>query len=487
MERDKRVRIDSMALQSRLHEAERRTASSRNKIETSSDTRAPMSPVISGRISSEKIPSAQGSPYLVPKKSMGDMMFDLDDEYGQKLRTTSLDESAWQRASSFARSSEMEDQESPAAPSLPREEPWLRNNGRAIPSTSSAQISTPLIGSPSPASYTNQPQSRSKDIVAEASHVQEERPWRAPDINLSKLAMKDIMAQAAANRQSNISAALLDQATNVESGKVIAGTKLSQRERKKQLQQQQQSVAPQSPVLPPTHPISPVEKASPWRTASAGAKISLKDVLQDKRDKSPSPALTKARISPGSSMTLRQTIPGNVPSKSAKPELSQQRSISIPAISKPISPSSPKMPNRPSPQTRQSQPSPSNTIRSVRYTSPAVEPSLQLSMADILSQQQTEKDIIKEAAAKRSLQEIQEEQAFQEWWDQEEAATRARLLEEEAAAKSPSGSGGRGGRSSRSGKGKDRGGSRGRGRGGRRGGGEGARKVSGGEGANAGT
>jgi rhamnose utilization protein RhaD (predicted bifunctional aldolase and dehydrogenase) len=38
-------------------------------------------------------------------------------------------------------------------------------------------------------------------------------------------------------------------------------------------------------------------------------------------------------------------------------------------------------------------------------------------MADIIGQQRREAEVIKEAVAKRSLQEIQEEQAFQEWWD----------------------------------------------------------------------
>ena len=40
-------------------------------------------------------------------------------------------------------------------------------------------------------------------------------------------------------------------------------------------------------------------------------------------------------------------------------------------------------------------------------------------MTEILSVQQAEKDYVKDAAAKRSLQEIQQEQEFQEWWDQE--------------------------------------------------------------------
>lgn len=51
------------------------------------------------------------------------------------------------------------------------------------------------------------------------------------------------------------------------------------------------------------------------------------------------------------------------------------------------------------------------------------------SMADILAQQQYEKVVIKETAAARSLQEIQQEQEFQAWWDSETK----RLQEEEAA------------------------------------------------------
>ena len=72
-------------------------------------------------------------------------------------------------------------------------------------------------------------------------------------------------------------------------------------------------------------------------------------------------------------------------------------------------------------------------------------------MTEILSQQQTEKDVMKEATAKRSLQEIQQEQEFQEWWDQESA----RAIAEEAARNNPSSSG--------RGKGRQRGGVRGRG------------------------
>ena len=97
------------------------------------------------------------------------------------------------------------------------------------------------------------------------------------------------------------------------------------------------------------------------------------------------------------------------------------------------------------------------TPRSVRHIplpqhSPT-SPSQHLSMMEILSLQEAEKTSIRDAAAKRSLQEIQQEQEFQQWWDQESR----RVIEEEAqtkrlldrAAKSAArgrGSKGRGGR-----------------------------------------
>jgi inhibitor of Bruton tyrosine kinase len=44
-------------------------------------------------------------------------------------------------------------------------------------------------------------------------------------------------------------------------------------------------------------------------------------------------------------------------------------------------------------------------------------------MADIIGQQKREQEIVREAVAKRSLQEIQQEQAFEAWWDQETRRT----------------------------------------------------------------
>lgn len=57
------------------------------------------------------------------------------------------------------------------------------------------------------------------------------------------------------------------------------------------------------------------------------------------------------------------------------------------------------------------------------------EASLNLSLSDIISQQQTEQDIIQGKVLKRSLEEIQQEQEFQAWWDAE--CERVQLEQEE--------------------------------------------------------
>jgi len=80
------------------------------------------------------------------------------------------------------------------------------------------------------------------------------------------------------------------------------------------------------------------------------------------------------------------------------------------------------------------------------------------SMADILAQQSAEKTNIKEAAAKRSLQEIQEEQEFLTWWAKESQAVKEeeeralRAVEKASKRGGKGGSRGRGGGPSRGGK-----------------------------------
>lgn len=281
--------------------------------------------------------------------------------------------------------------------------------------------------------------------------------WASSELGSSKLTMKEIMAQASSSsRTSSISSGLALKARDNQTTSNSSAVRLSQRERKRQQQQAQlkQGDEPLPYEKMETLPERP-KVTSPWQVAGQGNRLSLRDVLSNEQNKSPelTPHKSSRQVS-APSLTLRQTVPGKVPAP--------QRSVSGgPQQQHPAPPtrsvSTPGAANRLSGSPLLGSTNPSLNIRSVRHAPPPEEPSLQLSMADILAQQQTEKEVIKEAVAKRSLQEIQEEQAFQEWWDQESR----KVQEEEEAAKGrtvgPKG-GTRGGRGrSRSSRGRGRG------------------------------
>ncbi|KAK6599025.1 BTB/POZ domain-containing protein [Botrytis cinerea] len=272
------------------------------------------------------------------------------------------------------------------------------------------------------------------------------KTWSSPNLSL-KLDMKEIMAQASTSRTSNLSLSLSAQKAKDEEATAKSATpRLSQKERK--------------------------EKASsPWQVAGVGSRTNLKDILDKENKSSPVALAPFSTISPAIS-------PVNTPSTTrrvASPDTrfaGQKRNDSA-SITKAQKPSP-----GPSKQTIPSSRSTPLVPHSKSYKAPTskAEPSLQLSMADIIGMQQREQEVIKEAVAKRSLQEIQEEQQFQEWWDQESK----RAMEEEAQRMKVSSNGaGRGGAKSSGGRGKS--GTRGRGGRGRGGGGGGETvKVGGG-------
>ncbi|KAI4270142.1 MAG: hypothetical protein LQ337_006863, partial [Flavoplaca oasis] len=262
-----------------------------------------------------------------------------------------------------------------------------------------------------------------RDSPSDLRKSQPSIPWGSQAMNLQKLDMKTIMSQASLNQTSSISSglsSLTPSSSNI--------SRLTQRERKRQQQQaalQQSSDVKVPPVVEPQ--AEDMKSGSPWQVASSGSRTSLKEIFAAE---SVTPSLPRTKVDRSTSnppLTLRQTIPGKTPNAkrtaseaSSKPHPTPlQRSTSTPSTSQttntPPRPSSSRAIPSQSPITI----GPSNTPTSRTYrqnstSTSAAEPSLQLSMADILSQQQTEKDVFKEAVAKRSLQEIQEEQAFQE-------------------------------------------------------------------------
>ena len=143
---------------------------------------------------------------------------------------------------------------------------------------------------------------------------------------------------------------------------------------------------------------------------------SLKDVFN--KDASPAPAQSAKPAQRAAStphLTMRQTVanPKPAPSPQSKP-------VASPSTQHHQSPR-PGMPvNRPprSPPQQNNLEFPS-IAQSIRHSPAPVEPSLQLSIADIVEQERLQKELLKEAVAKRDLGEIQAEQEFAEWWEKE--------------------------------------------------------------------
>lgn len=456
MEQSKRIKIDSISLQSRLHEREARfVGGSKAKAAFLEEFDRSPSALKSRPKSPRDRDSQSQSPSIKARESTADLMFEMEEDGEAETERSKKSKPARRRRPS----NPANDAISPP-PSLPEDDGVWDRREQFASFRGSFRGNDAVAASTSASSYKCQGPG-----LEELAPSNTKKAWDSPTMVTSKIDMKDIMAQASPYHVSNLSAGLSLRASDAESPSTGTPAKLSQRERKKrqqtQLSQSSQLNAIPSPLLAETQ-YRDKSSSSPWQIASKGPTISLKHVLGAECSKSP-PSQKGNVVRTTSPLTLRQTVSGKIPvaqraTSGPTPTLAptQKRSISTPHVTKAtVGQSTP-------PTTRSSSTQMPTPIQSIRHNAPPVEPSLQLSMSDILSQQQMAKDVIKEAAAKRSLQEIQEEQAFQEWWDEESRKVKA---EEEEVTKPTA----RGEREAR-GRVRGRGGSRGRGRGRGRGG-----------------
>lgn len=411
IERGRRAKIDSFRLQSRLLDEEIYYANAA-KARTLPQNDENLSPSSKVRRKSSSERYTASSP-LRPKTSITDLMFEMEELPDEATPEGSS------RSTPLLAGNELR-----VSPRLQALSSGLQSNEPACDERHEDSAHDIDVGTSASPRFGLPSQSLDLASLPEAA-ISPAQPWAT--LNASKLSMTQIMAQASSNRNSSLSSGLALKGRTTTS----AAAKPSQRERKRQQQQQLQpgqDDVPASPIQAQL-PEETVKAASPWRVASGGPKISLKDVLSPDNKKPSRPSAenipSQASTPP---LTLRQTVPGNASAirraaSGGSPHLNTPKSIR--SVSTPVALNKPS--NSPSAGTGTHPPN----IRSVRYAPPAAaEASLQLPMADILALQQTEKDVIKEAVAKRSLQEIQEEQAFQEWWDQE--SRKVREEEEEA-------------------------------------------------------
>jgi len=412
IERGRRAKIDSFRLQSRLLDEDIYYANAaKARTLPQNDENLSLSSKVRRKSSSERY--AASSP-LRPKASITDLMFEMEELPDEATPEGSS------RSTPLLGGNELH-----VSPRLQASSSGLQSNEPACNERHEDTAHDIDVGTSASPRFGLPSQSLDLASLPEAA-ISPAQPWAT--LSSSKLSMTQIMAQASSNRNSSLSSGLALKGRTIENTTTSAAAKPSQRERKRQQQQQLQPGQDDAPA-PPIHaqlPEETVKAASPWRVASGGPKISLKDVLSPDNKKPSRPNIPSQASTPP--LTLRQTVPGNASAirraaSGGSPHLNTPKPIR--SVSTPVASDKPS--NSPSAGTGTHPPS----IRSVRYAPPAAaEASLQLPMADILALQQTEKDVIKEAVAKRSLQEIQEEQAFQEWWDQE--SRKVREEEEEA-------------------------------------------------------
>ena len=227
--------------------------------------------------------------------------------------------------------------------------------------------------------------------------------WGAPTTSTPGLGLKDIMLQDSSHKVSNLTESLKQAASSSRQ----AAAKLSQKERKRQLQEQKAMKEAQAVAVEQQskhkEPTKKEATQSPWQKVAP---------------KVPAEPLPDASKESMSSAPRRPPLTANTDkARSDKKEKASQSSRSV------SSPGMTGASNAPPPQ-----------IQSIRHIPAPTRSSswldAQTTMTDILAQQQYEKAAIRDTAAKRSLQEIQQEQEFQTWWDSESR----KIQEEEAAA-----------------------------------------------------
>jgi hypothetical protein len=405
-------KIDSMRLRSRLHEDEERSASL-NKFRVGSWGKSSSTPVEESVKSRKESFSPGVSPALIAHDLGSDLLFEMDDE--------KVHRKDWPRLHLDSTSPDLQVQDLYNALEVETPNPdgsrWLDARGKTISgsvSTDASSLGTsfqrPQYSSSPAASRTPQSSTPTSGFASQNA------PWNAVRSTSSKTGLKEIMAEASVSRQSNLTLAM--NARTSEHAKGIQ--RMSQKERKKMQKQQasQNDQACQSPVTPASKPQALAASAptSPWRPIRPSSTPDLARPLSSEADHSTLPATQTFRPPRRSTMTMRQTVAGAPPTdKSQSISSPKHRGVDTPMIGSAAKPAPP--------QIQSIRHTPATASRSLTYTA-------QNSMTDILLQQQTEKMAVKEAVAKRSLQEIQQQQEFEEWFDSESR----RVQEEEAQA-----------------------------------------------------
>ncbi|GAB0131739.1 hypothetical protein EsDP_00000198 [Epichloe bromicola] len=438
IEEERRRRVKEMAFKVTQKEDERKLSlSCKARLGSMDDSPVPSHTQPRSRRKSKAGRNEPFSPNLRPKDSHADLIFNMDDE----------------------ESPEMAKPASPEIPATPdgQNEIDLDNMSRLPPGWRATQARagsllgrSPGSGLMSPSQLPEpspkvSPQGASPQTKSPPSRPLPSRPtnapWAPPRMPASKLDLKDIMQESTA--KSALSAGLASQAADKVAGTNKAQAKMSQKERKRQqlLQAEMEMAAEQVKTKSiPWETAKSAARPPPWKPASPAPKTSLKDAMQSETALRGSPSLSpKPLLAAEANLQVAKR-------RTASPDArfsGQGRASSVPLV--PIA----------GPSKSQEQKPLVPHSKSYMKPAPKAEATIGTSMSDIIGQQQMEQQRVKEAVAKRSLQEIQEEQAFQEWWDQESRRTQEDEARRQARGKDKEqrGGGSSGNRRGRKGKG----------------------------------
>lgn len=398
IEEERQRRVKEMAFRTNQREEERKLSSSLKgrfgSLETSSIHSPSLDKQLGRRKSSRNEPF---SPELRPKSTQADLMFDMDDDEGP-IDSPSVRP---QRMSDGRKQSDLD--------SLPPLSGLQRDEKQKTIAHSPMSFS-PAAATPTQPTLSGRP--------AATTPGKSGNPWAPAALPTAKLDLRKLMGESSG--PSALSAGLAAQ--KAKDAARPQQTKVSQKERKKQ-QQLQAEQAAKAASLPPAaawERSSADVTSSPWKIVSS-AKSSLQDTKEKPLETAPSNPKPLLAAEVSSKSVARRT---------QSPDTRHSGQSRTPNTAPPVRPP-------PKPKTSHTtstfsadDPSKPITPHSKSYIKPASksESTLGLSMADIIDLERRKQEAVKEAAAKRSLMDIQQEQEFSIWWEEESRRTQ----EEEA-------------------------------------------------------
>ncbi|KAI1373510.1 hypothetical protein F4677DRAFT_429142 [Hypoxylon crocopeplum] len=396
IDEERQRRVKEMAFKVFQRDDERKLSSSFKVRVGSLDESIGISPIPDRtRRKSKAVQNEPFTPELRPRDSHPDLIFAMDEE---GLPGASSPVSPSPRPLQFSDKNDLEQ-----LSTLPS--PWRDSKGKVAEDTV-----TPVATPPTATARSNlTPATSSGPITRRAPSGG--NPWGPSSLPTSRLDLREVLAESQP-AQSALSAGLA--AEKKDAGTKVAPPKISQKERKRQLQQQQaEQAARQEPRSQQSQsPWTNVgeKKEPPWQKMPLASKTPLGGEFDTPAGPSAGPPKPKPLLAAETSSNK------SIPRRTASPDtrFSGQRANSGSQASTSASQSKP----------QQLTPHSKSYIK----RAPKPEQEIGLGLADIIGEQRREQEVVREAVAKRSLQEIQQEQAFQEWWDQESR----RMQEEEA-------------------------------------------------------